>query len=176
MKKLTLLLILFSAVVSARSGGHGSYRYEPETIFICRLSPFSDMHIEAGVTEALARKSVSHRCQLVQGDDSIFCRETDAKCSASKLITREKELRKTVIIYAENWQRGNYLEISEDIPDLYHSDFDGTLSSVIIPSGWQVRFYEGKNFTGEYHTETGGKKNVLNYGKKINSVKIITRR
>ncbi|RUT65772.1 hypothetical protein CKG00_04655 [Morganella morganii] len=147
-----------------------------ETIFICRLSPFSDMYVEAGITEVLARKNASHRCQLTQGDGSIFCKEADAKCSVSKLITRENDLRRAVIIYAENWQRGNYLEISEDIPDLYRSDFNGTLSSVIIPPGWQVRFYEGENFTGESHTETSGKKNALNYGKKIRSVQIIAGR
>ncbi|MEQ5117750.1 hypothetical protein [Morganella morganii] len=176
MKKLTLLLMLFSAIASARSGGHGGYRYEPETIFICRLSPFTDMYIEAGITEALARKNTSHRCQMSQGDGSIFCREDEAKCSVSKLITKENEIRSAVVLYAENWQRGNYLEVSEDIPDLSRTDFDGTLSSAIIPPGWQIRFYEGENFTGESHTEMSGKKSVLNYGKKIRSVQIISRR
>lgn len=176
MKKLTLLLILFSAVVSARSGGHGNYRYEPDTIYICRLTPFSDFHIESGITEDLARKNTSRRCQLTQGDGSIFCREADAKCSVSKLITRESDLRKAVIIYSESWQKGNYLEISEDIPDLSRTGFSDTLSSVIIPPGWKVRFYEDKNFTGESHTEVSGKKNVTGYGKKIRSVQIITGR
>ncbi len=173
MKKLTLLLILFSAVVSARSGGHGNYRHQPETIYICRLTPFSDFHIEAGITEDLARKNTARRCQLTQGDGSIFCKEADAKCSVSKLITRESDLRKAVVLYAESWQKGNYVEISDDIPDLSRTDFSGTLSSVVIPPGWKVRFYEGENFTGESHTEVSGKKNVTNYGKKIRSVQII---
>lgn len=76
MKKLTLLLILFSAVVSARSGGHGNYRHQPETIYICRLTPFSDFHIEAGITEEIWRGKIPHA--------AVSCHRVTAVFSAKK--------------------------------------------------------------------------------------------
>ncbi|MGR6831016.1 anthrax toxin-like adenylyl cyclase domain-containing protein [Aliivibrio wodanis] len=48
---------------------------------------------------------------------------------------------------------GQRITISED--SMFLNDFNDILSSFIIPSGWEVRFYENANYQGRYWTRTG---------------------
>ncbi|MGR6831196.1 beta/gamma crystallin-related protein, partial [Aliivibrio wodanis] len=43
---------------------------------------------------------------------------------------------------------GQRITISED--SMFLNDFNDILSSFIIPSGWEVRFYENANYQGRY--------------------------
>ncbi|HDN2509976.1 MULTISPECIES: beta/gamma crystallin-related protein [Providencia] len=176
MKKRILLLILFTSFSYAKSNYHNnSSRHDTQVVHICALSPFSEFYAEAAFSEQNARQKTSRRCELGQGKGSIFCKAKDAKCSTSKISFNGDYLEESMFVYTKTWQKGEYLEIDENIPNLSRYDFADKIASYSIPDGWTVRFYEGVNYTGKYHTESGGEHNALGYGEKIRSIKIIRR-
>lgn len=176
MKKLTFLLLLVTGFSDAKPNYHGhSSRHDTQVVHICALSPFSTFYAEAAFSEQNAREKTSRRCELGQGKGSIFCKAKDAKCSTSKISFNGDYIEESMIVYAKSWQKGEYLEIDESIPNLSRYDFADKIASYSIPDGWHVRFYEGFNYTGKYHTETGGSHNTLGYSEKTRSIKIIRR-
>lgn len=176
MKKLILLLIFFTGFTYAKSNYHGnSSRHDIEVVHICALSPFSEFYAEAAKSEQNAREKTARRCELGQGKGSIFCKAKDAKCSTSKISFNGDYFEESMIVYAKSWQKGEYLEIDENIPNLSRYDFADKIASYSIPDGWTVRFYEGVNYTGKYHTEFGGSRNTSGYSEKTRSIKIIRR-
>ncbi|EML0360698.1 hypothetical protein AB7459_00730 [Providencia rettgeri] len=86
MKKITLLFLLFSRFAVAKSHYHGKpSRNDSVVVHVCALSPFSNFYAEAAMSEQIARNKTSRRCELGQGQGSIFCKAQDAKCSTSKI-------------------------------------------------------------------------------------------
>lgn len=84
-------------------------------------------------------------------------------------------LTEYVVLYAnENWD-DRYLgtAIKEDTPDLGY--MGGKTVSWTIPKGWTVRFFAGKNYTGDYWTRTGGKGQEPELRDKFQSVQILSR-
>ena len=56
----------------------------------------------------------------------------------------------TLKIFADADYKGESMAIAESMRDL--GRFNKIMSSFQIPSGWEVVFYEGKDFTGTYYT------------------------
>lgn len=176
MKKIALLLLLFSSFTVAKSNYHGKpSRNDSVVVHVCALSPFSNFYAEAAMSEQTARHNTSRRCELGQGQGSIFCKAQDAKCSTSKLSFGDQYIEESLIVYAKSWQKGDYIEVFDDIPYLSRHHFSDKIASYTIPDGWIVRFYEGDNYTGKYHTEMGGSHNTLGYSQKTRSIKIMKR-
>ncbi|MGG4607155.1 beta/gamma crystallin-related protein [Providencia sp. Me31A] len=177
MKKLILLLVLFCGFAVAKPSYHSNYsRNDTIPVYICALSPFSEFYAEVGISEQVARQKAARRCELERGQRSIFCKAKDAKCSSSKLSFNDQQyIEDSIVVFTKSWQKGDYLEVSDDIPYLSRYHFSDKISSFIIPDGWIVRFYEGDNYTDKYHTETGGSHNTLGYKEKTRSIKIISR-
>ena len=80
----------FSESFVSRHNGHpypdyGDDRHKGR-VYICHLSPFTNLYIDVGISEDLARLNVKRQCEQGQGRGSIFCREQDAKCSAASIL------------------------------------------------------------------------------------------
>lgn len=156
--------------------------YEPasrpanrERIYVCTLTPFSDVYADAGRSERSARHKVSQRCEQGQGNGSIFCKTKDAVCTATSLDEDDGHAQNVLMIFDGSHQRGASLAISRDMPDLARYGFADRLSSFSIPDGWTVRFYEGISYTGGYYTRQGGDQEAIDFDNKIRSIRILKR-
>ena len=173
-KSLILVVLLcFSAVANANSYFNQSNEIP---VYVCTIRPFSETFADVGLSEDIARYKVSKRCQLTQGDNSIFCRANKASCIVSSL-GRGYPSHNTegVAIYADLNQTGQTVRINSDIADLSQYNFNNQMSSFSIPMGWTVRFYDGKHFSGDYYTRTGGYANATGFDNSISSIKVLSR-
>ncbi|WP_063646500.1 beta/gamma crystallin-related protein [Aliivibrio fischeri] len=174
MKKIIILTALLS-VSSASYAGFNFNTGNESRIYICTLQPFKDIFAEAGITEDIARYEVQRRCEKSQGGDSIFCKSREAKCSQSTIVLGiESNGNQSIEIYSQNNQRGSSVKINHNEPDLNDYNFNDRMSSYDIPSGWTVRFYEGKNYTGGFYTRKGGEGNATGFDNKVSSIKILS--
>ena len=55
----------------------------------CVLRPFDRLYVDVAAQEKTARRKVSKRCQQIEGEISIFCKEEKAECSQVKVRIRE---------------------------------------------------------------------------------------
>ncbi|BCK28020.1 hypothetical protein FG135_09065 [Vibrio cholerae] len=93
-----------------------------------------------------------------------------------KIISRnfQQQQNQCMYIYEHMDFRGQSMRICNDIPDL--GPLNNKLSSYKLPKGWQVRFFDGKNYTGGYYTrESNSTDNSMTYdfNDKIESIKIL---
>lgn len=146
-------------------------------VYVCTLKPFMDVYADVGVTESFARYKVKQRCEQAQGEDSLFCKEKEAVCISTSLFG-EEELEPTtpkqLMIYSQLNLRGKAVAITHDEPDLSDFQFNDALSSYSVPSGWIVRFYEGKHYTGAFYTRKGGKGNATDFDNTVSSIRVLT--
>ncbi|MUJ29731.1 hypothetical protein GNP73_17320 [Aliivibrio fischeri] len=174
MKKIIILTIL----LGLSSASHAGFNFDSDNesrIYICTLQPFQDIFAEAGITEDIARYKVQRRCEKSQGEDSIFCKSREAKCNQSTIVLGlESNTNKSLEIYSQSNQMGSSISIEHNEPDLSDYNFDDRMSSYDIPSGWMVRFYEGKNYTGDFYTRKSGEGNAKGFDNKISSIKILS--
>ena len=82
----------------------------------------------------------------------------------------EDESVDELIIYENNNNKGKSLRIRSDLSDL--GAFNGNISSVYLPKGWTVIFYEEINYAGTYYTIKDSKLSLSDFGNKVHSVKI----
>ncbi|AGH73614.1 DUF1028 domain-containing protein [Edwardsiella piscicida] len=78
-------------------------------------------------------------------------------------------------VYADPHQKGESLNILQDISDLSQYNFSERISSFAIPHGWTVRFFEDKNFSGNYYTRVEGDTEASAFDNKARSVRILSR-
>ncbi len=96
--------------------------------------------------------------------------------SSVKILQRSipsREPEGVMLFSGKNWS-GKRLLVNTNQPNLSKEDFDNRATFVSISAGWQVRFYEHKNFTGDYWTRDAGKY-TLPVSDSISSVKILRR-
>lgn len=58
-------------------------------------------------------------------------------------------------VFKDDGYRGNYINITQCIPNLHEYGFGDNISSCQIPSGWKLIFYEHKDYCGATFTVTG---------------------
>ncbi|MBO1916365.1 hypothetical protein J4727_13725 [Providencia rettgeri] len=103
MKKIALLLLLFSSFTVAKSNYHGNH---PVMICCCTCLRFISFSTSMQKLQCLSkqRDTKPRRCELGQGQGSIFCKAQDAKCSTSKLSFGDQYIEESLIVYAKSWQ------------------------------------------------------------------------
>ncbi len=77
---------------------------------------------------------------------------------------------KSLTIFADADYSGERLSISDSIADL--EGMNNKLSSYTIPDGWEVVFFEGKNFTGGYYTRHSSSSYASDFNDLIQSIRI----
>lgn len=144
-------------------------------VYVCTLQPFRDVFADVGVTQDMARYKVQHRCEKSQGEGSLFCKATAAKCVESSLVLGiDTDRRHGVSIYSQNNQKGESVMITHNVSNLSDYNFDNRMSSFAIPSGWTVRFYEGVNYSGGFYTRNSGDANATGFDNQVSSIKILS--
>ena len=164
----------FKNVNNINNNGNNS---NSSRVYVCTLQPFRDVFADVGVTEDMARYKVQRRCEKSQGEGSIFCKAKEAKCVESSIFSEGDTGRykgKGVSIYSQNYQMGESVKITHDIPNLGDYNFDNKMSSYDIPMGWSVRFYKGVNYSGVYYTRNSGDGNATGFDNQISSIKILS--
>ncbi len=78
-----------------------------------------------------------------------------------------------VRLYVDKNYTGDELTLTDSIPDLCH--MSNAISSYEMPSGWEVQFFTGKNFTGHKYTRSGRSTNLGGFDKKIQSIRVTRR-
>lgn len=68
-----------------RNHNNESYKVQYK-LFTCVLKPFNKIYSDGALTESKAKEKVSNKCQIGQGDSSIFCKKNDAICSESYIL------------------------------------------------------------------------------------------
>lgn len=175
MKK-TIFLIALLACSSSSLAGYNFHSGNEHSVYICLLEPFQETFMDAGLTEKYARYKTQLRCEESQGEGSIFCKARNAKCTESSLMLSERgHSAERFVIFSDKFQRGKSISIHHNEPDLSDHNFDDRMSSYRIPSGWTVRFYEGKNYTGNFYTRHSSEANAIGFNNQISSIKILSR-
>lgn len=72
--------------------------------------------------------------------------------SSVKVISREGD---GVILYDNISQVGDFETVSHDIADLSSINFNDKTSSMFIPNGWEVQFFEHSHYRGKKYTRNG---------------------
>lgn len=54
-------------------------------IYLCLLTPFNKVYVDAARSERIARYKVGQRCEREHKEGSLFCRPKDAVCSTTTL-------------------------------------------------------------------------------------------
>ncbi len=175
--------IFFFAVLSCVS--FLSQAANTTTVYVCTLRPFSTIFADVGLTEDIARYKVSQRCNNAQSGsmDSIFCQPKKANCTVSSLLVGNNNggfnnsygnNNSGVQLFSRDNLKGKSVSLSSSVRDLAFLGFDNQMSSFLVPSGWVVRFYTGKDFTGKFYTREGGFANAgVQFDKRISSVQIL---
>ncbi|GLR74177.1 leukocidin family pore-forming toxin [Aliivibrio sifiae] len=77
---------------------------------------------------------------------------------------------KSLTIFADTDYSGDRLSIQDSISDL--ENMNNRLSSYTIPDGWEVIFFEGKNFTGGFYTRNSSSSYASDFNDSIESIRI----
>ena len=86
---ITLILLVPTAAAADPKTSSDTVTSTTHALQACVLRPFDRLYVDVAAQEKTARRKVSKRCQQLEGEVSIFCKEEKAECSQVKVRIRE---------------------------------------------------------------------------------------